>query len=174
VEHSLDKLSPTLVKEIKPAVWVPRERPDRRLKDVLFEVRGDYVVFWYHWPKDGYAITNIHEDYEPVILVVKNNRAVEIGVRPHNAYRHSNEWLEHRGRPIIIFRTAWHESVIYNGQPSAAFFANSRFSTFLETYPITQGIPPPWFTKADSNISVYDYSEALAAGTIAKLGTDRA
>lgn len=160
----MERLSKDILENIKPVVWLPKENADRLLIDVLFEATMDYFIVWYHWPKDGYAFTNLHEDFEPVILVVRKSRVVDIGIRPHNSYRHSKEWLEIRGKPIVLFRTAWHEPVIYNGQPSASFFTNSRFSDLMADYSIKEGKPPPWFIKADANMSVYEYAEALAGG----------
>ena len=152
--------------KIKPAVWIPKERPERDLIDVLYEAEPSYVIFWYHWPMDGYALVNPHADYEPVILVVSRKEVVGVAARPHNRYVHSSEWFEHQGRPVIVFRTPWHEPVIFSGQPTAKIFAKKRFSRWLADYPIVRGHPPQWFIKADSGISVYDYAQALASGSV--------
>lgn len=69
-------LSSSLVNKIKPAVWIPKERPERNLIDVLYEAEPSYVIFWYHWPMDGYALVNPHADYEPVIVVVSRKEVV--------------------------------------------------------------------------------------------------
>lgn len=147
---------------VKPVIWIPKERPERSLQDVKFEATANYFVFWFHWPKDGYAVTNIHEDYEPVILIMKGEEIIDIGVRPHNSYRHSRKWLDNHGRPVIIFRTAWHEAVIFSGQPSARFFASPRVSNLLVNYTLEEGAPPEWFIRADSGQSVYSYALELS------------
>ena len=65
---------------IKPAIWLPKETPERHLINVLFEIRPNYIIYWYHWPKDGYAIIGVHEDFEPVILIFKESHVVDIGI----------------------------------------------------------------------------------------------
>ena len=73
-----------LVERFKPIVYVPKETDDAKIIEVLYEIFENYAVLWYHWPYDDYEN---REDYEPIILVFRNDLLVRIGTRPHKKYR---------------------------------------------------------------------------------------
>lgn len=152
-----------VVNKTKPIIYVQKESPwrgeSRDLIEVLFEVRGNYVVFWYHWPKDDYI--PFKEDYEPVILVIFNDRIVDIGIRPHNRYKHSSSFVREDGRPIIIFATAWHRAHIFDGEPILRQYTKSQSFKRITDYDVICGRPPNYYIKARSNQTVYEYAEEL-------------
>ena len=152
-----------LANRIKPVIYVPRERPwpligSRELIEVLFEGYSNYLVCWYHWPLDDYIR---RDDFEPVILIVHDGRIVDIGIRPHNRYKHSRRFTQKDGRPIIVFRTAWHVAHIFNGEDSLQRYMNSASCELKETYPISLGRPPNYYFRAGARQTVYEYAQEL-------------
>lgn len=141
-----------------PIIYIKKEKDSKRLKEVLYEKYDNYYILWFHWPFDGYGTG--HEDYEPVILIIKNENLVDIGIRPHNKYVHSTSWLTEKGRPVILFTTAWHGATIDQGQPLWVIYKKIRAER-IENYSIKSGTPPEWFIMADSRRSIYDYAQSL-------------
>lgn len=56
-----------------PRTFIPDEKPDRTLIEVIYEKGDGYEILWYHWPKDGVFWW---EDYEPLILIYDENGAL--------------------------------------------------------------------------------------------------
>jgi len=151
-----------MLEKFKPIIHVPREEPDCQLIDVLFELRPRYIILWYHWPNDDYTGK---PDYEPVILFLKANQLVAIGIRPHTKYKHALRWVTEGSRPVIIFTTAWHGPMINHGRIRDAFAASFSLSAIadkIDDYSLISGIPPPWYITDDANVSVYDYADRMA------------
>jgi len=147
-----------LLEKIKPIIYVKKEKDSRKLKDVLYEKLENYYILWYHWPFDGHLTKR--EDYEPVILIIKNENLVEIGIRPHNIYQHSATWLTERGRPVVLFTTAWHGAAIDQGEFLHGIYKKHRAER-IEDYTPMEGPPPEWFISADAGQSVQDYAKSL-------------
>lgn len=151
-----------VINKTKPVIYVQKESPwlgqSRELIEVLYEVHSDYVIFWYHWPLDDYTFK---EDYEPVILIVLNAQIVDIGIRPHNRYKHSSFFVREDGRPIIIFATAWHRAHIFNGERILRQYIESQSFKRIADYDVVCGRPPTYYIKARSNRTVHEYAEEL-------------
>lgn len=156
-----DDLLDELLEKIKPVIYIPKEDQSRTLIDVIYEKRYGYYVLWYHWPFDGYFTDR--QDYEPVILIVKNDTLVDIGIRPHYRFSHSRKWESEEGRPVIIFTTDWHGPSI-GGSKLVDIFKNPIFSDRLTSYPLIEGNPPEWSVSAGMPKSIYEYAEELIAG----------
>lgn len=151
-----------LLERIKPIIYIPRE--PQSLQNVLYEKFDNYYVLWFHWPSDGIisldSLGLTHEDYEPIILVVKDEKLVAIGIRPGNKYEYSLRWSLEDNRPVIVFWTPWHHPIIFNGEgilESMKKVGSERRSE----YAVTVGKPPDWFLNADSGKSVYDYADEV-------------
>lgn len=149
----------SLLEKFKPIIYIPVENESRTLKEVLYEKFDNYYVLWYHWPYDGYLTGR--EDYEPVILIMKNDNLVNIGIRPHNVYKNSTNWITEKGRPVIVFYDPWHGSVIDQGQRILATAKKSPFLKRVGGYIAKLGSPPSWFISANAGLSVYDYAQTL-------------
>jgi len=151
-----------ILKKIKPIIYIPRESESRTLKKVFYEEFPNYYILWFYWPYDG--ILTDHEDYEPVIFIMKDDKLVDIGIRPHNRYDHSDFWVQEDSRPIIIFWTIWHGPIIDKDQGLMSVYKNPVVSMKITDYEIELGTPPNWFFSADAGKSVYDYAQELLAG----------
>ena len=152
----------TLLTRFKPIIYVPKEDPNCQLIDVLYEVYPNYIILWFHWPNDDYTGK---EDYEPVILVFKDQQLVVIGIRPHNKYKHAVRWVAEGSRPIIVFATSWHGPIINHGRVRDALavgFSLSMVSQRKDDYRLVAGAPQDWYVKADSSMPVYDFANKIA------------
>jgi hypothetical protein len=142
----------------KPIVYVPREPLEDQLMEVLVEENKEYSVLWYHWPHDDYTGK---EDYEPVVLFHPGGGLRAIGIRPHKEYRLSTRWLAEGARPIIVFTTAWHGAIVFQGKTSdvlTSAFMNRAVSIIKEDYDLIAGRPPEWYVKDGTDTSVYDFA----------------
>lgn len=148
-----------LLAKFKPIIYIPNEDESRTLIEVIYEKYENYYVLWYHWPHDGYLTGR--EDYEPVILIIKDGKLANIGIRPHNHYQNSTTWVPEKGKPVIVFTGAWHGPIIDQGQRLLAITKRSLFSKRIEGYVANFRKPPNWFVSADAGLSVYAYAESL-------------
>lgn len=151
----------TLLAKFKPIIYIPNENESRTLKDVIYEKYEKYYVLWYHWPHDGYLTGR--EDYEPVILIIKKDNLVNIGIRPHNQYQNSTTWITENEKPVIVFVTAWHAPNIDQGQKILEIAKKPTFSKRIQGYVANFGQPSTWFVSADAGRSVYDYADSLSS-----------
>lgn len=154
-------LSKSLVEKYKPVIYVPKEPKNAQLIDVLLEIFSTYAILWYHWPFDDYSGK---EDYEPVILVFKNDLLIRIGIRPHEKHDYYNSWVTENGKPVIVFTTPWHGPNISRGGLKDSLSGAFAYlvSDKIIDYELTNSKPPIWYIKDGTDIEIYDYAEQIA------------
>ena len=151
----------TLIERFKPIIYVPKEEAEYQLTKVLYEIYSSCAILWYYWPEDDYTGK---PDYEPVILVFKEEQLAAIGIRPHEKYGYTTRWLAEGRRPIIVFTTPWHAPKVFQGKMRdflTAAFASPVVSRRIEDYQLTREKPPEWYVKDGAKISVYDYADMI-------------
>jgi len=115
-------------------------------------------VLWYHWPHDDYTGK---EDYEPVVLFYSQEGLVAIGIRPHERYKLTKRWLTEGPRPIVVFTTAWHGPIVFQGRAADAItpaFMHPSVSIRMADYDLKPGRPPIWFEKDGTDVSIHDFA----------------
>lgn len=157
-------ISNVAIQNSKPIIYVFKESRDRGLKETLVESFSDYIVLWYHWPYDGHGPTQRDDDYEPVILIFRDENVYAMGVRPHKRHDFSTNLDREHNRPIVIFDSPWHGPIIKT--PSSfgnliCSFLNPRFFVKVEEYDLINKRPPKWFVKNDTNKAIYDYADEI-------------
>jgi hypothetical protein len=152
------------VELFKPIIYVPREPKEDLLSEVLIEPADEYSILWYRWPHDDYTGK---EDYEPVVLFHPQAMLEAIGIRPHEKYKVAKRWLSEGVRPIVVFVTAWHGPIIYQGRAGDALtgaFMHPSISIRMDAYDTRVGRPPEWYVKDGTEISVYDFAAEISSG----------
>lgn len=150
-----------LIDVYKPVIYIPKEGPEKILREVLYEVHNDFVIFWYHWSYDDHMG---HEDYEPVILFFKDNRLKAIGIRPHQSHKHYYTWLTEGLRPIIVFHSSWHAPYVFsNGilDPLYRAYTSPLFSQKIVDYNIVNHPVPEWFVRDGTSIPIHDFARQI-------------
>jgi hypothetical protein len=150
-----------LIQRFKPIVYVPKEGRARKLVDILYETSDLYAVLWFHWPYDDYTGKR---DYEPVVLVFRNDRLHKIGIRPHERYLSYNRWQAEESRPIVVFHTAWHAPMVKGTLRGTlvSFYSKIERSTRLDKYNIKKGRPPTWYNKNGTDKEVYSFADEIS------------
>jgi hypothetical protein len=159
----LTSMGPGLAERFKPIIYVPREPPEDQLIDVLAEETTRYSILWYHWPHDDYTGK---EDYEPVVLFHPRGELQEIGIRPHERYKLAKRWLAEGPRPIVVFTTAWHGPIVFQGRASDTLtpaFMHPSVSIRKERYDLTSRKPPEWYVKDGMDKSIYEFAAKAVA-----------
>jgi hypothetical protein len=93
---------------------------DTSLIDILLERYPNYDIYWYHWPRDGWAI--IVEDYEPVILIYSEDTLCAVTVRKGWRFNTTDTALNQIPFPLRISFDPFqhHPLVITNNQNHAS------------------------------------------------------
>jgi len=88
----------------------PSDKPDKIVAH--YTVHGSYRVFeyWYHWPYDGYEK---RDDWEPVVVYVKDNSVHAVAFRIHYNWRVIySPPVEEDTHVRITFGYLWHTPTI--------------------------------------------------------------
>ena len=171
IENQIKQLSPSgrsmavpleLIQTFKPIVYLPKEGKQRRLVDILYESDNKYAILWFHWPFDDY--TN-KSDYEPVVLVYRDNLLHRIGIRPHQRYLSYRSWKTEGSRPIVVFHTAWHAPMIQgtNWGTLVGLYSTVERSNRLDNYTLKKGRPPEWYNKNGAKKGIYSFANEISS-----------
>jgi hypothetical protein len=152
------------IRRFSPIVYLPKEESERQLIGVLCEIADNYAILWFHWPRDGYFQ---HPDYEPVILVFRNDVLHKIGIRPHRKYKSYDSWKTVRSRPVIVFEGPFHRAIVAGTGMGAGsvltFYSKLSRASRLINYDFKMEKPPPWFYMDDTNVDVRDYANDISS-----------
>ncbi|RLI84681.1 hypothetical protein DRP07_00220 [Archaeoglobales archaeon] len=69
----------------------------------------EVIEYWYYWPYDGNQPV---DDWEPVILLIKNNTVEAVAVRIHYNWRVSYSFPLEGVKPIVSFSQLYHTPLL--------------------------------------------------------------
>jgi len=87
------------------------DKPDRII--VKISQVGDVIAieYWYHWGYDGFEK---RDDYEPVIVYVKDGEVYAVAVRIHYQWRVNFNPTLNGSHAVITFAYLWHTPLFMN------------------------------------------------------------
>jgi len=109
---------------IQPSIFVPREFPNLRLREVYLEQRHSQIdILWYYWPQDGWFIGT--PDYEPIILIFSKENELEI-LAPRRGWKYEPTLGSDLHSPIEI---------IFGGIGGLAEPLTASYTIIIDVYP---------------------------------------
>ena len=128
----------------------------KREADNLLEVieewaSDDVVIYWFHWPYDGFRR---RDDYEPVAVI---KGGVKLAARPHYRLTWTGDVYMRDGLPTIVFSTMWHAPAIKASLVGIYLRFLGRFLVEADYSP-RRGDVPAWFRRAGLRIDFRDYA----------------
>ena len=88
----------------------PSDKPDKIIAYPEYIGSNIVIEYWYHWKYDGWYH---RDDWEPVILLIHDNKTVAVASRMHYMWRvmKSFDYVNGKGingRVVVYFDYLWH------------------------------------------------------------------